>query len=306
MTIIRSHCVFALIAFVPLVAISASGCNSKAMSDVRSNHQNAQAIRAELEAGVVKSDAAGDTAVVAEPTGWATLSVVFKISGTAPTRVALNADKDKEVCAPGGKTVFSEDLVVGSEGGIKDVVIFVSQKLPPDEPWTHPSAKPGKTDEVVFDQEHCTFLSHVFVSQVSQPMRIKNSDPVGHNTSLKPNANNTYDQTIPAKQSDVYRAAKEEIAPFRVSCAIHPWMKANIMFRNNSYFAVTAPDGKFEIPNLPAGVELEFRVWQEKTIPQAVTVNGEPKKWSKGKFKLKLEPNQPTHLEVVIDSSVFK
>ena len=42
-------------------------------------------------------------------------------------------------------------------------------------------------------------------------------------------------------------------------------MKARLLVRPDPYFAVSDKDGNFEIKNLPAGTELEFQVWQEKS-----------------------------------------
>jgi hypothetical protein len=76
--------------------------------------------------------------------------------------------------------------------------------------------------------------------------------------------------------------------------------------RRNSYFAVPKADGSFEIPNLPAGVELEFRVWQERTnFMQEVTVNGSSEKWAKGRFKRTLTANETMNLEVQVPGSLF-
>jgi hypothetical protein len=197
--------------------------------------------------------------------------------------------------------------VIGPDGGLANVLIFVSQKLPDDEPWTHPDSKPGKSDEVVFDQKECVFLTRLLALQSSQPIRIKNSDPVGHNTSLKPKKNPAYDQTIPSNAAGLYQPKAEEDQPFPVACAIHPWMKAYMITRRNSYFAVTKPDGSFEISNLPAGVELEFRVWQERTnFMQEVTVNGTSEKWAKGRFKRTLNAGETTSLEVQIPGTLFQ
>lgn len=295
--------------FIGLVALTGAGCGGKLPANVSPDLAVAASLRADLDGGTGEggSAAGGEAAPAATPTGWATLTGTFKVSGDKPSAVAVTIDKDQAVCAPGGKQVFSEEVVVGPNGGIRNVVIFVSQKIPDDEPWTHPDAKPGKTDEVIFDQKECVFLSHVLALQASQPIRIKNSDPVGHNTSLKPKKNPAYDQTIPSNASGVYQPKAEEDQPFPVSCAIHPWMKAFMITRRNSYFAVTKEDGTFEIPNLPAGVELEFRVWQERTnFLQEVTVNGSAEKWSKGRFKRTLNVGETLKLDVDVAGTVFK
>jgi hypothetical protein len=232
-------------------------------------------------------EAAGEVAQVSQqPTGWGTLRGRFTLIGNAPARQALKVDKEVGVCAPGGVQVLSEELVVADDGGIKDVVIYLTSKISADEPWTHPTMKPGAlTEPVEFDQKQCIFLSHMAAMRTSQPLLILNSDPIGHNTNLSPGKNPGFNQIIPSGTATTYNWSSEEAAPFPVACSIHPWMGANIIVRDNGYFAVTAPDGSFEIANLPAGVELEFRVWQEKIkFIQDVTVGSESQKWSKGKF----------------------
>jgi hypothetical protein len=57
---------------------------------------------------------------------------------------------------------------------------------------------------------------------------------------------------------------------------------------------------------VPAGVPLEFRVWQEKAkFLQDVKVNGAAEKWSKGRMKLTLQPDEQKQLDVVVDAAVF-
>jgi hypothetical protein len=83
-------------------------------------------------------------------------------------------------------------------------------------------------------------------------------------------------------------------------------MSANMMFSNTPLYAVTAEDGTFEIANVPAGVDLTFRAWQEraKVLPQ-VTLNGKQENWKKG-FTVKLDPDQVLELNVDVDKSVFQ
>ena len=57
--------------------------------------------------------------------------------------------------------------------------------------------------------------------------------------------------------------------------------------------------------HLPAGVELEFRAWQEKTkFVQNVTVNGEATKWGKGRFRLTLDPADQSQNEIKVQVSL--
>lgn len=288
----------------PLVVIGCqpSGSEARKPPDLT----RAVALREALIGGTSAGTSGGDQAAAAskaEPEGWATLSGVFRLDGTPPSPPALNITKDVGVCAPGGKTVYSEALKVASDGSLKDVLVFLTSKIPDEEPWTHPSAAPGQGGEVEFDQKECIFLSHVLGIQTSQKLKILNSDPVGHNTALKPKASAEFNQIIPSNGFSFYQPTDQENAPYPVSCSIHPWMNAWIMVRDDSYLAISKEDGTFQIPNLPAGVELEFRVWQETfKYVQDVMVNGESQKWSKGRFRITLDPSDATknQLEVVL------
>jgi hypothetical protein len=49
-----------------------------------------------------------------------------------------------------------------------------------------------------------------------------------------------------------------------VKCDIHSWMSARLLATDNPWYAVTDKDGNFEINNLPAGAELDFRLQHGK------------------------------------------
>jgi hypothetical protein len=152
------------------------------------------------------------------------------------------------------------------------------------------------------------FLSHVAAMRATQTMKVLNSDPVGHNTNLDSKRGAApANILIAANGSQLYSPGKASPAPFSVSCSIHPWMKAWLMVCDSPYFAVTQEDGSFEIPNLPAGVPLEFRAWQEQvTYLQTVSVDGQPAKWSKGKFTQTLNADEVKEFNVTIDAAVFQ
>jgi hypothetical protein len=140
-------------------------------------------------------------------------------------------------------------------------------------------------------------------------MLIKNSDPVGHNTNIE--GKNSFNQTIPADATIPFKPQKEEAVPVSVRCSIHPWMLAYFLPRENGYVAVTAEDGTFEIPNLPAGEDLEFQVWHESAVGPGkslvlTTPEAKELKWSnKGRFKIKLAEDEVKDVNLTVPAAAF-
>ena len=294
------------------VALLLSGCKpferDLPPSSVASSIAQIETVRSALEEGV--SDAGGgEAAVVADPTGWATLTGKFAINGAAPPNVALPVTKDTEVCAPGGKQVLDDIVRVGPGGVLANVLVYISSDVPDGNPaWIHESYEAARDAEIIFDQKNCIFLTRVGTMWKTQTLKILNSDPVGHNTNLASKRGaKAQDVLIPANASALYSPGAASPAPFAVSCAIHPWMKSQMMVCDHPYFAVTDDKGEFAIPNVPAGVELEFRVWHEKAgYIQEVTVGGQGEKWSKGRFNRTLADGETATIDVSINAGVFQ
>jgi hypothetical protein len=104
----------------------------------------------------------------------------------------------------------------------------------------------------------------------------------------------------------VYEPKGESSIPNPVSCSIHPWMSALLLTRPNPYFAVSGPDGSFKIEKVPAGVELEFAVWQQGAgFISKASVNGQEEKWKSGKFKRTIAIDADDKLDVKLDAGLF-
>jgi hypothetical protein len=244
-------------------------------------------------------------AAAATGTGWATLKGRFVYDGDPPQMQPYNVNKDQAACTINGKAPLQETLIVDeSTKGIANVAIFIRTAS-----RVHESAAAPAAESSEFDQQHCVFTTHVFPLTLGQKMVIKNSDPVGHNTKI--DGKNGLNQTIEAGKSIEFTPQKEEAIPVSVQCSIHPWMLAYMLPRSNGYYAITGPDGSFELPNLPAGEDLEFQVWHESaTGPGGALVLSTPEvkelKWSKkGRFKLKLGEDETKDLEITVPASAL-
>ena len=264
----------------------AAGLLAAGCGPVRVSTPTADVAAAETLRGTLLAAAGGEAATVAAAigTGWATLKGRFVFAGTPGAAKALVADKDTEVCGRSSKLLDRSLLVDPSSKGLSNVVVFARKTSRVKD------AEAGQS--LVFDQKNCEFLAPVFAARVGQSIDVKNSDPVGHNTNI---AGSDFNQLIPAGGSLPYKPKAETGMPTMVTCNVHPWMKAYMVFRKDGYVAVSAADGSFAIPDLPAGELLEFQVWHERsTGPNGALGLEKPDlKWTpKGRFQLKLDENE--------------
>ena len=91
------------------------------------------------------------SSIAAQAAEWGTLTGRFVIDGTVPTPAKIKADKDAEVCAK--HDLFDESVVVGKDGGVQNVVIYLNTK----NPEVAPSYDATKTGKVTVDNSKCRF-----------------------------------------------------------------------------------------------------------------------------------------------------
>ena len=71
--------------------------------------------------------------------------------------------------------VTTEGVIAGSTGGLKWVVVYISEGLDPASANQVPSVTP------TFDQKNCQYIPHVMAVDVNQHFKVVNSDPHSHN-----------------------------------------------------------------------------------------------------------------------------
>lgn len=264
--------------FLTLLTATALGCGGHAVVtlDVEPDTEFGKLIQ--NAAGGTGEAAAEETAAApATADAWGNLTGKFVIEGPPPTPAPLAITKDEQVCGKHG--LHDESIEVGMGDGLKNVVIFLTDKKPP----IHPDYEETATATVRFDNHHCRFEPHIMPLRTTQKLEIHNSDPVAHNSNLTPLGDAPFNQLISENNATAYQFHKQQNKPVAVTCSIHPWMKGYVFPRDNPYAAVTGEDGSFEIKNLPAGKH-EFQVWQE-----AVGELSAKPDWKKGKFKLEIQ-----------------
>jgi len=192
-----------------------------------------------------------------------------KLDGQAPHQKPIDMSKDP-ACAQtaGGAPATTENVVVGGNGGLANVVVYISQGLTGNEGAT--ASQPA-----TMDQKGCQYVPHVLALNVGQHMTVLNSDKTAHNIHPQPNptgGNAQWNKSqIPGSSPIDIAWSNEEVA-IPVKCNIHPWMHAYIAVVKGP-FGVSDGSGSFKLDNVPPGT-YTLTAWQETygTQTQKVTV----------------------------------
>jgi hypothetical protein len=290
MVSMTSKAVSICLALVSVMALA--GCGRPIADDPPPDATAAQSIRLTLVSNSTASGASGatETQAAAKSTGWGTIKGRFVYDGTPPSPQPLDINKDPEVCGKHGLT--NESIVVGPNNGLANVVMFLRGPKNVD---VHPDYEAAAKETAVLDNRDCHFVPHILAVRTGQPLEIKNSDPVPHNTNAALVGNSPFNAMIPAKTQSDQKLAASEQTPAVVTCNIHPWMRGYLVVQPHPYVAISDKDGTFEIKNAPAGIPLEFQVWHEASTGNngAVAVNRPDLKWQPtGRFTVTLQPDQ--------------
>jgi hypothetical protein len=206
------------------------------------------------------------TTEAAGPMGTATISGTVKFAGKAPANPKIDMAEEPQ-CKEKYTTTQPTQLVtvVGPGGGLANVFVYVKSGLAADAKYTAPTAP------FVIDQDACLYHPRVLGIMVSQPLEIRNSDPLLHNIKAKPTANRPFNISQPAAGMKTTRtfAAPEVMVP--LECNVHGWMQAYVGVMAHPFYAVSGSDGSFSIGKLPAGT-YTIEAWHEKHGTQTATV----------------------------------
>jgi len=176
-----------------------------------------------------------------DPATAATITGTVKFDGPAPKLAKIDMSQD-----PNCKGANTAENIVVNGGNLANVFVYVKEGLG-NRSFDVPK------DPVVLDQSGCKYHPHVLGVMAGQTVKIVNSDPTTHNIHPTPKDNREWNESQAPQSAPLEKTfAREEIL-LPVQCNQHPWMRMFISVVKNPFFAVTGPDGKFEIKGLPPG-----------------------------------------------------
>jgi hypothetical protein len=231
------------------------------------------------EAPKTEAPAAAPAAAPADDANAATITGKVAFTGDAPKMANLSMDATPACARAHTTPQKSEQVVVNSNGTLKNAFIWVKAGLP-DKQWPTPSTP------VKLEQKGCMYQPHVIGVMTNQDIEIVNGDPTNHNIHPLPKENREWNESQPPGGENKKKNFARQEVMIAVKCNVHPWMRAYIGVVGNPFFAVTGDDGTFTIKGLPPGT-YTLEAWQEKYPPQDIQVTVGPKETKTADFSFK-------------------
>ena len=196
-----------------------------------------------------------------------------KVQGTAPAQKAIEVTKDKEVC--GQHEIKTEDLIVGSNGGLANAVVSITNIS---------KGKAMPADSPVLDQKGCQYVPHVLLFPAGSTVKINNDDGILHNIHTYSTKNAPINMAQP-KFKKTIETKFDQPEAIKVTCDAHGWMSGWFISEDNPYYVKTDAMGSFKLTDVPPG-DYELKVWHEKLGEKTMKVTVSPGGETKASFEL--------------------
>jgi plastocyanin len=202
----------------------------------------------------------------------------IEFTGPKPPARQVIPTKDKEVC---GGVREVEQIRLSPDKGVADAVVWV-KGVEKGKGWDKAPAPPA------LKNTNCDFAPFVQVVPAGADVELVNNDAVFHNLHSFLGKATVHNVNLPKNGRPIRRPFKES-GMVRVECDSHSWMKAWIYVADSPYYAMTGPDGRFAIRDLPPGSytlvawhdfaglsEVPIQVGPGATVPLNVTLSKPP------------------------------
>ncbi len=223
--------------------------------------------RIALVAGLLLAARVGIAYEAVEVSGGGTIKGTVSASKGLEDEV-LAVSKDAAYC---GTDLPAEKYLVSAAGRLQNAVVMIDGIA---------QGKPLATgSDFSITNDKCHFVPHVTVAPKGAMMKVRNDDPVLHNSHfflVQADAKrNVINLALPRQGVEI---AKKKILRksglLSVQCDAHDFMQAWVWVVDHPYAAVTPADGSFTLEDVPAGTH-QLRVWHEALGEKTVSVTVE-------------------------------
>ena len=210
-------------------------------------------------------EAAGEE--MASPVDPATaggIHAMVAFEGPAPDMDAIDMASEPACAAKYDGTPMAEEVVVGDDGGLANVFVYVREGLDASLSFPTPASA------VVVDQDGCRYIPRVVGLQADQDLTFRNSDGLPHNINAQPSENRGFNISQPVNM-DTNRSFPLPEVMVPVRCDVHGWMTAYVGVLDHPFHGVTGTGGAAHLGGLPPG-EYVVEAWHERYGTQTATV----------------------------------
>jgi plastocyanin len=190
-------------------------------------------------------------ALLLAQTGGGSVTGKVTLTGLAPKLAPLPVTRDMKTC---GTTKPDEALEVSQSGGVKNAVLWIVDGPKP--------ARDAARSKVTLDQKQCEFVPHVVAMPAGATLQIVNSDKLFHNVHARDGDRTVFNYAMPVPNHVIPKPLKDP-GMLRITCDVHPWMRAWVQVLGTSAFAVTDESGAYTISGVPAGKHT-LKLWHER------------------------------------------
>jgi hypothetical protein len=173
--------------------------------------------------------------------GTGTIRGVVRFTGTPPVMRVPKKRRDAEYCKT--KDVPA-DVVVVRQGKLEGVFVSLTgvpgTYAPPETP-------------VIFDQVDCTYRPRIQGAVAEQVLEVRNEDGTLHNLHAYRAGESWFNRPQIKGAAPMSYDLPDAPAIIKLTCDVHPWMRAFVVVTTHPFFAVTGVDGELVIDRVPAG-----------------------------------------------------
>jgi plastocyanin len=187
------------------------------------------------------SAATSAPATTIDPATAATVSGTVKLEGAVPKAAKIDMSQD-----PNCQGSNTAENIVASDGHLANVFVYVKEGLG-NRTFDIPQVA------VTLTQSGCKYHPHVMGVMAGQTIKIVNGDPTTHNIHPTPKDNREWNESQATQAPPLEKNFAREEIMLPVKCNQHPWMRMFVNVTKSPFYAVSGPNGKFEIKGLPPG-----------------------------------------------------